>query len=211
MNRARTDFRVMLAAVSFAMTVSGCIAMSNSPPPRFYMLQTIPDDRFGRKMVMPDNLLIGIGPVKVPEYLDRPQIVTRGKENTLEFAQFDRWGESLMPGIARLLREDLVSQLSGPTIASYPWDASVPVRYQVIIEVVQMDCVLDKDLSLVVQWQLVDLQNTKTIVIRRSEFREPVTPPTYSGLVKAMSTACASLSRAIAEELGALSSLPPQQ
>jgi uncharacterized lipoprotein YmbA len=98
----------------------------------------------------------------VPEYQDRPQIVTQGKNQLLKFAQFDRWGESLASGTTRLIREDLAVILPGAKLISYPWEPSVPVKYQVIVEIVELDSALDKDMFLVAQWQVVDAQNMKT-------------------------------------------------
>jgi hypothetical protein len=69
---------------------------------------------------------------------------------------------------------------------------------------VQLDSELDKDLFLVVQWLVLDAQNTKTMFIKRSEFRQPIIPQNYSGLAKTLSTACASLSSEIAAVLATL-------
>jgi uncharacterized lipoprotein YmbA len=140
----------------------------------------------------------------VPEYQDRPQIVTQGKNQLLKFAQFDRWGESLASGTTRLIREDLAVILPGAKLISYPWEPSVPVKYQVIVEIVELDSTLDKDMFLVAQWQVVDAQNMKTLMIKRSEFRQAIMPQDYAGLVKTLSTVCASLSGEIAQALAGL-------
>jgi uncharacterized lipoprotein YmbA len=165
------------------------------------MLQTAQETPVSKKIGLASSLLVGVGPVKVPEYLERPQIVTRSKENTLKFAQFDRWGESLGLGLTRLIREDLVIILPGVKFIAHPWESSVTVKYQVIVEIIQLDSTLNKNMFLVAQWQVVDAQNMKTILIKRSEFRQPIIPQDYPGLVKTLSTVCASLSNEIAEAL----------
>jgi len=204
MEQIRISSCRIMSGACLALFLSGCISISSSPTPHFYKLQAINADQVSEKMNMASNVLIGVGPVKIPEYQDRPQIVTLGKEKTLKFAQFDRWGESLDLGLARLIREDLTAILPEAKFTSYPWNQSMPVKYQVVVEIVQLDSELDKDLFLVAQWQVIDARTTKTVIIKRSELRQPVIPQDYPGLAKALSTACASLSGEIAKALATL-------
>ena len=56
----------------------------------------------------------------------------------------------------------------------------------------------------VVQWTVIDVQNSKTVIIKRSEFRLPIVSHNYSGLAQTLSTACSSLSDQIAQALASL-------
>jgi len=194
----------MKAFVFLSLFLSGCISVSNSPTPRFYMLQAVDGNKVSKKINTAPDVVIGVGPVKIPEYQDRPQIVTQDKEKMLKFAQFDRWGEPLDLGMTRLIRENLAVMLPEAKFTLYPWNSSVPVKYQVVVEIVQLDSDLDKDLFIVAQWLVIDVQNTKTIIIKRSEFRQSIVPQNYSGLAKTLGMACASLSSEIAEALATL-------
>jgi len=215
-------FRMVMSGVCVALVLSGCISAANSPTPRFYGLQAVEEGKVqpvrgcdfnspgsasggaGKKINIASGTLIGVGPVKIPEYQNRPQIVTRDKEGMLKFAQFDRWGESLDLGMARLIETELSAMFPEGRFALYPWDPSITVKYQVAVEIVQLDSELDKDMFLVAQWLVIDAKNRETVVIRRSEFKLPVIPRNYSGLAKTLSTACASLSGEIAEALDVL-------
>jgi uncharacterized lipoprotein YmbA len=208
MRKIGHNYCAVMSGVCFALVLSGCISVPNSPTPRFYVLSAVDGDQVSKKINISSDVLIGVGPVKIPEYQDRPQIVTQGKEKMLTFAQFDRWGESLDLGVARLIGEDLTVMLPGAKFTLHPWNASLSVKYQVVVEIVQLDSELDRDLFLVAQWQVIDVQNTKTLIIKRSEFRQPIIPQNYSGLVKTLSTACASLSSEIAEALATLETHP---
>jgi len=181
------------------LSLSGCISIPTSPTPRFYALSAINENSSSKKINIAPGTIIGVGPVKIPEYLDRPQIVTQSDAKMLQFAQFDRWGESLDLGVARLIREDLTMRLPGAKWCLYPWNPAIAVKYQVLVEIVQLDSNLDKDMDFVVQWTVLDVQNSKTVMIKRSEFHEPIVPKSYSGLVTTLSKACASLSSQIAE------------
>ncbi len=194
-------------AAAFILLLSGCISLPNSPispTPRFYMLSAINKIHVSKKINITPGVIIGVGPVKIPEYLDRPQMVTRDKEGALKFDEFDRWGEYLDLGMARLIRESLTVKFPGAKTTLYPWGSSLAVKYQVILEVVQLDSELDRDMFIVVQWTVMDVPNSKTVIIKRSEFRQPVNPQDYAGLAQALSTICTLLSSQIAEELATL-------
>jgi uncharacterized protein len=204
MKQIKIKYCLGLSAVCVALFLGGCISIPNSPTPRFYALSIVDEGQISKKINIAPGMLIGIGPVKIPEYEDRPQMVTVDKEKMLQFAQFDRWGESLDLGLARLIREDLTTMLPGAKLTLYPWDPSIAVKYQVNIEVVQLDSELDRDMFFVVQWTVIDVQNSKTVIIKRSEFRQPIIPQNYSGLSQTLSTACALLSSQIAGSLALL-------
>ncbi len=212
-------FRMVMSGVCFALVLSGCISAANTPTPRFYGLQSVEEgkvqsvrgsdfnspgfafDGAGKKINISFGTLIGVGPVKIPEYQNRPQIVTRDKEGMLKFAQFDRWGESLDLGMARLIEEELSAMLPEGRFILYPWNPSITVKYQVVVEIVLLDSELDRDMFLAAQWLVIDAKNRETVVIRRSEYKQPIIPQNYSGLAKTLSRACASLSGEIAEAL----------
>lgn len=204
MNQMRIKPCLGFMGICLSLIVSGCVSIPTSPTPRFYMLQAVNENQVSKKINLLPDVIIGVDPVKIPEYLDRPQIVTNDKNKMLQFAQFDRWGEPIDLGLARLIREDLTVMVPKSKLTLYPWNSSMGVKYQVTAEVVQLDSELDKDMFLVVQWTVIDVPNSKAVIIKRSEFRQTINPQNYSGLAKTLSTECASLSSQIAEALGTL-------
>jgi uncharacterized protein len=198
----------LILGVCLIVCLTGCMSVATSPVPRFYVLQAGDEGVVDQKIKIDPNMLVGVGPVKVPGYQDRPQMVTQSRAHLIQFAQFDRWGESLADGLGRVLREDLGMMVNGPRFTAYPWSQAMPVKYQVALEVVQLDSILDKDLFLVVQWQVIDVQNTKALMFKRSEFRQAISPQDHAGMVQALSVACVSLSREIAVALEALETQP---
>ncbi len=208
MKQAGIDPRMIIGCVCFSWLAGGCMSVPSSPVSRFYMLQVVQEDRAQQECGTLSGVLIGIGPITVPEYQDRPHMVTASKENMLKFAQFDRWGESLGSGLTRVIRGSLSAAFARVKFVAYPWEASLQVKYQVVVEIVQLDSALDGDLRLVAQWQVVDASSMKTISISRFEFRQPVMPQDYSGLVRTLSEAGASLSGEIAQALAGLGTPP---
>lgn len=196
------------AVVLLSFVTFGCISVTKSPNPRFYMLPSTESAKLEKKFDLPANLIIAIGPIGIPEYQNRPQIVTKSKDGMLSFAQFDRWGESLDSGLGRLILEDLLIMLPAANFQTFPCNFAIPLDYQVAVNVVQLESELDKDMFLVVQWTIIDSRSREMLLTKRAEFRQPVNPHTYSGLAQALSVAAASLSSEIAENLANLASRP---
>lgn len=193
-----------LCCLLCAFVFTGCISASVSPTPRFYMLHSVDKDAVGEKFNMPADIIIGVGPVKIPQYLNRPQIVTQDKNKMLTFAQLDRWGEPLDSGLERLIAENLTLMLPGASLQLFPCNFAIPLKYQLILDVVQLDCDLEANLFLVVQWSIIDAQKKEMLVTQRAEFVQPINPHNYTGLVRALETACISLSRQIAQACSGL-------
>ena len=204
MKKTALLYGMLTAAMVFSLALEGCISIPDSPNPRFYTLSATARGDSAEKAAIPTSVIIGIGPVKIPEYLNRPQIVTRDKKKLLTFAEFDRWGEQLNLGINRLIYENLSALLPEATIELFPWNLLIPVRYQVVVDVVRIDSELDKDLFFIAQWSIVDLKDKKMVFTKRAELRQPILPHSYPGLIDALNSAVASLSTDIAGELVSL-------
>jgi uncharacterized lipoprotein YmbA len=97
----------MRRSVVLALVGGGLIGcLGTSPPSRYYTLSASaprPAARTGTPM-----LTIRVAPVSLPESLDRPQMLRRTGENTVEVLEFERWIEPLDV----LLRNTLVADLS---------------------------------------------------------------------------------------------------
>ncbi len=196
------------AAVLFALVLNGCVSLSNSPTPRFYMPAALEKSQTAQKFDIASGVIIAVGPIGIPEYLDRPQIVTKNKNGTLNFAQFDRWGEPLDSGLARLVSDDLAVMLPAANFQLFPCNFAIPLDYQVVIDVIGLDSELDKDMAFTAQWSIIDAKSRKLLLTKRSEFSEPINPHNYFGLSKAVGTICAALSREIAENLSRIPKKP---
>jgi uncharacterized lipoprotein YmbA len=137
----------------------------------------------------------------MPDYLDRPQIVTRVSENELKLDEFSRWAEPLKESFTRALVQNLSSLLNTAKIIKTADSTGFPMALQVGVEVVQFDGTLGGEVVLIVKWGLFEADGKKLIVAKRSSFKEPTGAATYEALVAAQSRAVAALSREIAEAI----------
>ncbi|MFA4992860.1 MAG: PqiC family protein [Candidatus Omnitrophota bacterium] len=192
----------------FIFVLSGCVSITKSPSPRFYKLGSISQEQAGARFKATNDGIIGVGPVKIPEYLNRPQIVTVDNNNMVNFAQFDRWGEPLDFAIARILDENLSVIVDSKGIEMFPWSMFMPVRFQVVLDIVELDVNMSKDLVLTAQWSILDLKTKSPVFSKRSLLIEDVNPHNYSGVVAALNTVLSKISIEIGQELSRLPVLP---
>lgn len=147
---------------------------------------------------------VGLGPVTFPDYLDRPQIVTRTQQNLVQLAEFDRWAGPLASNVSRIMAEDLTFLLRTDNVVQYPWPASFDVTYQVLIDCYRFDGVLGDKALLEVQWSIVGKKGRKVLLLKRSTIAEPTGGASYEALVAAQSRALGKLSREMALALSSL-------
>ncbi|MFA5008521.1 MAG: PqiC family protein [Candidatus Omnitrophota bacterium] len=190
----------LMACIILFSFVSGCVSVPNSPNPRFYSLHAQDKEKI-KKFDTKVNTIIGVGPVRIPEYLNRPQIIVKKKDKTIVFDEFNRWAESLDFSLERMLNENLVLMLPGTSFQIFPWDFAIAVKYQVVIDIVELENNFNDNLFLAVQWSIIDLEKKRAVVTRRSEFSKDIYPHNYYGMVEALSETVSSLSTQVAEEL----------
>ena len=188
---------VMLAIA--ALLPGGC---SRSQAPRFYALSAIPEDQMiSTRESQARNAVIGIGPVKLADYLDQSMLVTRTSDNQAVKAQFDRWVGSFKDNFINVLADNIGVLLSTERIYLYPWRLSVPIDYQVVLDIVRCDGRLGDAAWLEARWSIFGGPEKKLLKMNRSSIREPVTGADYAALVAAQSRALAKLSQEIAEAI----------
>ena len=181
-----------------ALFLGGCRSQS----PRFYTLNPIQEDQVSSKRERPAaNAVIGIGPVKLADYLDQSMIVTRTSDNQAVKAEFDRWVGSLKDNFVNVLADNLGYLLATDRIYLYPWRLSVPIEYQVLLDIVRCDGRLGDAAWLEVRWSVFKGPEKKLLKTNRSSIREPVGGGDYAALVAAQSRALAQLSQEIAEAI----------
>ncbi len=177
-------------------TLVGC---SRTAPARFYTLSDMP----GAELKAPASrgkpcITLGIGPVEVPEYLDRPQIVTQVNANQLQLGDFDQWAEPLGKSVMRTLADNLATLLCVEEIVYYPGE-SAGVDYQVVVTVTRFHGLTDGTVALSAQWQVKEGAGGKVVARNRAAIRKAIEGDGYSALAAAHSSALAELSREIAE------------
>ena len=176
----------------------GC--MGRSAPARFYVLIEVPRSTAAAPSAEPGRgPALVVGPVALPRYLDRTQIVTR-RGAQMEVAEFDRWGEPLSEGVPRAIAAHLAELLQTERIVVFPWSGARTIEHQVVIDVTRFDGVVGGDVLLEARWRVLG-PDRKELVLRHSAVREATGESGYLALVAAMSRALGALSEEIAHSV----------
>lgn len=193
-------------AVLIALTLcTGCIGRSG--PARFYVLTEVPRSTVAAPAAEPGRgAAVGVGPVILPGYLDRIQIVTR-RGAQLEVAEFDRWGEPLSEGVPWAIAAHLAVLLQTERIVVFPWPGTRTIEYQVVVDVTRFDGVVGGDVLLEARWRVLG-QDRKELELRYSTVREATGESGYLALVAAMNRSLGALSRQIADSVKVLRAQP---
>jgi uncharacterized lipoprotein YmbA len=195
MTRQRFSLHVVVVLLALAVCFSACAGKSASS--KFYVLSPLTQSPLSTV----EGTTIGVFPVAMPDYLDRPQIVTRVSENQINLDEYSRWAEPLKENFYSVLVENLAALLNSEKIIKTAQNLTVPVALQVGVEVVQFDGTLGGDVVLIARWGLFEADGKKLLLAKRSSFKEPTGAATYEALVAAGSRAVAALSREIAEAI----------
>lgn len=201
MNSFIHGVRLSVAGV-ILLNILGC---GTSQPSHFYLLRAIsPTSSSDLSEVKPSNLSVGLGPVTLPKYLDRPQIVTQSGTHEVELADFHKWAEPLSENVSHVLTENLSALLSTDRVLQYPWRSSNPLDYQVVVDFWQFDATMGGEAVLVARWSLLGSDGQTALITRKSQVIQHPTSQNYESLVEAMSRNLENLSREIAEAIKAL-------
>lgn len=178
------------------------VGCGSTPPTEFYTLSPLSaSSQTAQTSVSRSDITIGVGPITIPEFLDRPQIVTRTTANRLDVDEFHRWGGSMKEDFARVLVENLSRLLATNRVSVYPSPEPLDLRYRFVIDVQQFDGRLGEGVTLNAIWTLLDEKTGKPLLTRRFEYSAPTASPDYEALVAAHSAALAALSRELADAI----------
>ena len=200
--------KTLILVVTFTtLLLTGC--GGSSPRVEFYTLNPLTDMRGAQANTPPTDqkLSIGVGPVEIPQILDRPQIVTRSGPNKLNIDEFNRWAGRLNENFTRVLAENISLLLGTDQVAAYPWQADFKPRYRIALKINYFEGQWGKDVLLEAIWSVTGQQSRPAHSMRKSVINEPLSAePDYEALVAAHSQAIAQLSREIVKEIQNLQS-----
>ncbi|MDQ1335260.1 MAG: uncharacterized protein QG552_2210 [Thermodesulfobacteriota bacterium] len=182
----------------------GCTGTSG--PATFYLLRSTEDASRGSISTVggSKNISILVGPITLPDYLDRTQIVTVAGEHVMALDEFSRWAESLQEGFYRVLLEDLSSLLNTPEVYGHDRSGSISADYQVIIDVTRFDAVPGGNAVLTAFWSVSSKDGSVPSIRRKSVFRAPVSGAGFGGVVAAQNQTLTAFSREIAAVIKSL-------
>jgi len=158
---------------------------------------------------MDKGLAVAVGPVRFPEFLDRPQIVSRAGTNRLTLDEFHRWGGTLQDDFLRVLGENLGALLGTGRILVEPAEARFPLDFRVIADVLSFEGSSSGEVVLKVRWGVLDPYLEQALVVRENSYRRRASTDDPQAMIAALSETLASFSRDVADQLRSLPKTAP--
>jgi hypothetical protein len=180
-----------------AVAAAGC---SRSPRVTFYTLE--PGAQVETAAAVAAVPAVAVGPVTLPEVVDRPQLVVRVAANRVEILETHRWAEPLKSEIPRLIAENLRRLLGSNMVSSYLQHAGVDADYRLLVDIQRFESSPGEAVIVEAVWSLRRAAGgaPKT---GRSLVREPVDAAGYDPLVAAYGRALLAVSRDLATAIRA--------
>lgn len=193
----------LLVLLLLSGILSGCVNLGKGTErlPRLYVLMAIASDAEDTPINGKENLSIGVGPLAFPEYLKRPQIVTRVGGNELSVASFANWAEPLKQNVLRVMVDNIAALAGTDAVYSYPWRAGYAPRVQLQMDVVQLDAARNGEAILSVRWEWVDQTGSPMMSRQHSVLRQPVQGAEDDSVVAAMNRLLYEFSRQSLKQL----------
>lgn len=185
-------------SLTLMLCLSLIAACGTSPPVRFYALDAMTASFEARD----GATIVGIGPLSFPDYLKRPQIVTRTTTSELNVADFDRWAEPLDAAFRRTLTANVDALLSNALVIEFPFGGGrIEPDYRVSAQVVRFDVGADGVAVLDVRWGISTGEGERVSAPRRAQYAVEANGSDYDSIVSALRQVLEAFSRDVASAL----------
>jgi uncharacterized lipoprotein YmbA len=192
MMAARSTLIISIALA--ALVTAGC----STAPSHFYTLDstapagTAPATRFA----------VAVGPVTIPDMVDRPEFVVQVAPNQVDVDEFNRWAAPLDDNIARAVAGDLAAQLGTRDVATGSF-ANFKPAYRVTIDIQRFESVSGQSALIDAVWTVHKIAGGQ-VRSGHTLVTEPVQGDGFQALAAAHSRALAKVSADIAASIQAM-------
>jgi len=188
--------QIRVAAAACTLLLLG--ACASSPPVQFYALDSVPSN-IG---IETGRVNIGLGPISFPDYLKRPQIVTRAAGSEIKIAEFHRWAEPVERSFSRVLSSNLDDMLESAVVVVFPYNINYRIDIRVVGRVFRFDTDAAGLAVLDVQWGAGDGADKIIVEPQRSRYEAKTSDSQdYNAIVIALNETLNAFSRDVATAL----------
>jgi uncharacterized lipoprotein YmbA len=179
--------------------LAGCVSLEPKPDrTRYYLLETEAGPPDAARAAVP---VLGVGPVRLPAYLDRPEIVTRAGAARIEVASVERWAAPLDVLFADALTEGLRAAVPAREVSAWPWPVGAAPEWSTSVDVLRFDAEPDGTAVLEARW--IVRRGGAVATQGATTARERAAAPDTAARVAALGRAIRSLARDIAAAVDA--------
>jgi uncharacterized protein len=187
----------LVLALSLA---AGCSLTSPRPDlTQYYVLTALPSS--APSAITRHPLVIGLGPVTLPGYLDHNEIATRVGPNQLDFSSSDRWAEPVDQNFKNVLARNLGELTGTDQIVQFPWYSNAKLDYKIELNVGRFDANQAGLATLHAKWIIREARSDRILLEHETALTRPASSTSTAAEVAALSQSLGSLSQAIAEAI----------
>ena len=155
--------------------LSGCFGINPITPTKLYVLNPVEYKApLVNGMEKRPLLSVEIASFRLPRYLEKPQIITKSRQNQLTMEEYHQWGGSLRKNMTRVLAQNISKLLATPNVTSPPFRPSPPPDIRVDVEVMQFEANDKGEVKLSAQWRLSRGKTGKTLTTRMTEIKREI-------------------------------------
>jgi len=157
-----------------------------STPDQYYRMESpaVPD-------VKATGLATGIGPVSIPAYIDRPELVFESTTGQLQVPEGHRWSGPVKDEITRVLTTGVQIRKPQSPVLAYPWPPGTELARHIPVSITELTARSGSGVTLTATWEIGSTQ-------RRTTIRQDIEGDGYSAITAAQSAAIDQLAHRIA-------------
>jgi uncharacterized protein len=190
--------RLPAVGLLLALLVAGCVG---SPPTKLYTLSAMGAPAAESQVAQSVPAIVAVGPITLPDYIDRPQIVTRKSAYQLELAAYDQWAGPLYDMLPRVLVEDVALRLPSDRVVAFPQVSDASFDYRAAVDIGRFDVDATGEATLSARWQLYARSAPRALVVADDTLRRPTEGQGYDAYAASLSAVLADLGDRIAREV----------
>ena len=194
---------IRIGKVAALLVLTACLAcLHRSPAVVLHALHPLsPAREVGTSS---SAMALEVMPVRLPEALQHPQLLTALASGTYELSDTHRWGNGLDKDAQRVLVENLSALLGSDAVVPFPFGERVKATHRLEVDVQRLEGRPGGFLSLRATWMLTGPQGGPALVRKRSTLDEAVAGTSLEALVAAHDRILDRLSREIAVSAASL-------
>lgn len=178
----RAGFTATGTALWLALAAGGC---GNSMPVRYYALEAP-----SAIIRSTHETRISVGPLTLPEAIDRPQMVLRVGTNQLVIDDGHRWSAPLKRDIPRVLAAQLARRLPDTQFVAVSQQAALDADFRLLLDIQRFDSILGDAAEIEILWTLKS-KDREILGSGEISVRETMAEPSHAALAAAHSRALA--------------------
>jgi uncharacterized protein len=201
---ALSRLSLIVPSIMTLLVVGAC---GTSTPTNYYTLATrAPSATVDAAAATP--AVVAVGPVLLPDYVDRSQIVFRETDYRLRLEGNDLWAAPLADMVPRILVDNLSLRLPESRVVGFPQVTGPSFDHRLAIDIGRFDVDADGTATIAARWQVYAAGSPRALVVSESVSERRSGEPGVAAAVAALSASLADLSDRMAE---ALRTVPPAE